>query len=227
MGARGERLVDVLHGDRLDVDDDLAFEGHRIREVLIPRDASDRIHDRSFHSVVPSLFTVRATLSLIEGFEEVDLCRWTPAVVDEAEALLDDDGLDGLSLRTLAGRLGVRLPTLYWHIPSKAALVAAIAKLDVEQEFPDWLPADPDEKLAGLAQRHVLGLRRALLAHRDGARVIALAQLSTNMAAFSDLAMSTLVARDVPLRHARLIVLTAERFTVGFVLDEQTGIPLG
>lgn len=149
----------------------------------------------------------------------------TRRVVDEAVALLDDDGLDGLSLRKLAARLGVRQPTLYWHIPSKAALVAAIAESMLEQEFPDWLPADPDESwqawLSGMCGR----LRRALLAHRDGARVIALAQLSTNMAAFSDLAMSTLVARDVPLRHARLIVLTAERFTVGFVLDEQTGRP--
>jgi TetR/AcrR family tetracycline transcriptional repressor len=45
------------------------------------------------------------------------------------------------------------------------------------------------------------------------------------MAAFSELAMSTLVARGIPLRQARVIVLTVERFTVGHVLEEQAPRP--
>jgi TetR/AcrR family tetracycline transcriptional repressor len=45
------------------------------------------------------------------------------------------------------------------------------------------------------------------------------------MAALSELAISTLVARGVPLRPARLIVLTVEHFTVGHTLAEQTGPP--
>jgi hypothetical protein len=45
------------------------------------------------------------------------------------------------------------------------------------------------------------------------------------MAAISELAMSTLVARGVPLRQARVIVLTVERFTVGHVLEEQAPRP--
>jgi TetR/AcrR family tetracycline transcriptional repressor len=45
------------------------------------------------------------------------------------------------------------------------------------------------------------------------------------MAAISELAMSTLVARGVPLRHARVIVLTVEHFTVGHVLAEQAPRP--
>ena len=48
-------------------------------------------------------------------------------VVDEALELLDDEGLDALSLRALAGRLGVQAPTLYWHIGSKAELLDALA----------------------------------------------------------------------------------------------------
>jgi TetR/AcrR family tetracycline transcriptional repressor len=48
-------------------------------------------------------------------------------VVDEALRLLDGEGLDALSLRTLAGRLGVQAPTLYWHIGSKAELLDALA----------------------------------------------------------------------------------------------------
>jgi TetR/AcrR family tetracycline transcriptional repressor len=75
--------------------------------------------------------------------------------------------------------------------------------------------------LTGLAGR----LRAALLAHPDGARVISASQLSRTMAAISELAMSTLVARGIPLRQARVIVLTVERFTVGHVLEEQAPRP--
>jgi TetR/AcrR family tetracycline transcriptional repressor len=146
-------------------------------------------------------------------------------IVTEAVALLDAGGLDGVTLRKLAARLGVQQPTLYWHLPSKAALVTAIAERILEQQFPDLVPPEPDERwqdwLTGLAER----LRRALLDHPDGARVISASQLSLKMAAISEVAMSTLVARGVPLRQARIIVLTVERFTVGHVLEEQAPRP--
>jgi len=146
-------------------------------------------------------------------------------IVSEAVALLDADGLDGVTTRKLAARLGVQSPTLYWHFPNKAALVTAIAEAILQQEFPELAPPGPAERwqdwLTELAGR----LRRALLAHPDGARVISAAQLSLRMAAISELAMSTLVARDIPLRQARMIVLTVERFTVGYVLEEQAPRP--
>ncbi|KUN73153.1 TetR family transcriptional regulator [Streptomyces canus] len=146
-------------------------------------------------------------------------------IVDEAVALLDDEGLDGVTTRKLAARLGVQSPTLYWHVPNKAALVTALAEAILDQEFPDLTPPDLGEPwqdwLGGLAER----LRRALLAHPDGARILSAAQLCRKLAAISELAMSTLVARGVPLRQARVIVLTVERFTVGHVLEEQAPRP--
>lgn len=146
-------------------------------------------------------------------------------IVTEAVALLDAEGLDGVTTRKLAARLGVQSPTLYWHLPNKAALVTAIAERILEQQFPELSSPTPEEPwqdwLIGLAER----LRRALLAHPDGARVISAAQLSLKMAAISELAMRTLVERGFPLRHARLIVLTVERFTVGHALEEQAPRP--
>src|SRR4051812_2672954 len=146
-------------------------------------------------------------------------------IVAEAVALLDAEGLDGVTTRKLAARLGVQSPTLYWHLPNKAALVTAIADAILDQEFGDMSPPGPDEHwkdwLRGLAGR----LRRALLAHPDGARIISASQLSVTMAAISELAMSSLVARGIPLRQARVIVLTVERFTVGHVLEEQAPRP--
>jgi TetR/AcrR family tetracycline transcriptional repressor len=149
-------------------------------------------------------------------------------IVTEAVALLDAEGLDGVTTRKLAARLGVQSPTLYWHIPNKAALITAIAEAILEQRFPEPIttPATGEpwqDWLIGLAEQ----LRRALLAHPDGARIIAASQLSLKMAAISEVAMSTLVGREIPLRRARLIVLTVLRFTVGFVLEEQAGRPDG
>jgi TetR/AcrR family tetracycline transcriptional repressor len=146
-------------------------------------------------------------------------------IVAEAVALLDAEGLDGVTTRKLAARLGVQSPTLYWHLPNKAALVTAIADAILDQEFGDLSPPEDDKPwrdwLSGLAGR----LRRALLAHPDGARIVSASQLSVTMAAISELAMSTLVARGVPLRQSRVIVLTVERFTVGHVLEEQSPRP--
>jgi TetR/AcrR family transcriptional regulator, tetracycline repressor protein len=140
-------------------------------------------------------------------------------IVKEAVALLDADGFDNVTLRKLAARLGVQAPTLYWHIPNKAALVTAIA-----EEILNPLPAGPPEPgrrwqdwLITFAE----GLRAALLAHPDGARIISMAQLSLNMAALSELGMSTLVGQGVSLHRARVIVLTVQRATIGFVLEEQ------
>jgi TetR/AcrR family tetracycline transcriptional repressor len=146
-------------------------------------------------------------------------------IVAEAVALLDAEGLDGVTTRKLAARLGVQSPTLYWHVPNKAALVTAIADAILDQQFGDMSPPEPEQHwqdwLRGLAER----LRQALLAHPDGARVISASQLSRTMAAISELAMSTLVAGGIPLQQARVIVLTVERFTVGHVLEEQAPRP--
>lgn len=180
-----------------------------------------------------SLSVIDSTLSPIEKLSIVDrvaaevtqVALDKGRIVGEAVALLDADGLDGVTLRKLAARLGVRQPTLYWHLPNKAALITAIADAVLEQEFPELVPPEPDEHwrdwLAGLALR----LRRALLAHPDGARLISTSQFSLRMAAISELAIRALMGRGVPLRQARLIVLTVEHFTVGHVLEEQTGRP--
>jgi len=146
-------------------------------------------------------------------------------IVAEAVALLDADGLDGVTLRKLAARLGVQQPTLYWHLPNKAALITAVADAILDQQFAAFTGPEAGEPwqewLIALAER----LRRALLNHPDGARLISQSQLSLRMAAISEVSIGSLVAQGVPLRQARLIVMTVEHFTVGHVLEEQTGRP--
>ncbi|GIF46539.1 TetR family transcriptional regulator [Asanoa ferruginea] len=146
-------------------------------------------------------------------------------VLHEAMRLLDDEGLDALTLRALAARLGVQAPTLYWHVKNKAALLDALADAIMDEAIAA-IPApaqDGDGRewlLAALSQ-----LRAAMLRHRDGARIVSGARYSMRRADFSELAMATLVDRGTDLHHARLLVLAGERYTVGFVLEEQSPAP--
>ena len=48
------------------------------------------------------------------------------AVLDTAHALLAEDGLDALTMRALARRLGVAPNALYSHVPGKTELVDAL-----------------------------------------------------------------------------------------------------
>lgn len=47
-------------------------------------------------------------------------------IVSEAILLLNEEGIEGVSLRRLAGRLGIKAPSLYWHFSDKSALLAAV-----------------------------------------------------------------------------------------------------
>jgi len=141
-------------------------------------------------------------------------------VLDEALRLLDDEGLDVLSLRALAGRLGVQAPTLYWHIGSKAELLDALAD-GIMDEAIQAIPEPGPEKGAEWLLAALIELRNAMLRHRDGARIVSGARLALRRGDFSELAISALVRNGVELHQARLTVLAGERFTVGYVLEEQ------
>ncbi len=83
-------------------------------------------------------------------------------VVSEAMRLADEDGLAGLSMRTLARRLGVEAMSLYHHVESKDALLDAM----VDAVFDEMhLPVVGGAWRAELRARSVSG-RRVLSAHR-------------------------------------------------------------
>src|ERR1700688_4158094 len=48
-------------------------------------------------------------------------------VVRTALRILDEVGLDGLTVRKLASELGVQAPALYWHFKNKQALLDEMA----------------------------------------------------------------------------------------------------
>ncbi|MET9214885.1 MULTISPECIES: TetR family transcriptional regulator [unclassified Nocardia] len=67
-------------------------------------------------------------------------------IATTAIALADRDGLDGLTMRRLAGELGVATAALYRHFPDREALLAAMTELALARApepapAPDWRAA--------------------------------------------------------------------------------------
>jgi AcrR family transcriptional regulator len=54
-------------------------------------------------------------------------------LVDAARALLEEDGVDAVSMRRLAERVGIRAPSIYKHLPDKRALEAALVSDGFEE----------------------------------------------------------------------------------------------
>ncbi len=86
--------------------------------------------------------------------------------------IIDRDGLDALSLELVAGALGVKAPSLYYHFRDKAELLAEVARhvlLDLgpavggEAAAQDW-----DEAMVGVC----LATRRTLLKHPNAAPLL-------------------------------------------------------
>jgi TetR/AcrR family tetracycline transcriptional repressor len=60
------------------------------------------------------------------------------AILTAALRIVDDEGIDALTMRRLAATLGVNPMSLYHHLPNKAAVLAGLAELVfAELEFPD------------------------------------------------------------------------------------------
>lgn len=84
-------------------------------------------------------------------------------IVSEAVRLLDEEGVEALSMRRLAARLDAGAPSLYWHVSNKDELL----KLAVDEVFGEIAAPDPDDPVgwrsAALLCAH--GVRATMLRH--------------------------------------------------------------
>lgn len=141
-------------------------------------------------------------------------------VLKAALELLDEVGLDALTTRRLAERLGVRPGALYRHFASKRALLDAmvehIAALGGGEPPPregDW--ADQVRAVAGT-------IRDAMLSYRDGARLMTTFAVPGPAAVagwewFIDVLRSAGAGDDL----APLAVDTIMSYVNGFTIEEQ------
>lgn len=145
-------------------------------------------------------------------------------IIHEALCLLNENGIEGVTLRKLATKLEVQAPALYWHFKNKHALVQDMAEEILYLGLSDIKEHNTDETWQDWLIHVFQYLRKAMLAYTDGGRIVAGAHLSIQMASLSERMIKTLVDAGVTLYEARLIVLTATRFTFGHVIEEQTNV---
>jgi AcrR family transcriptional regulator len=89
-------------------------------------------------------------------------------IVDAALALLERDGLQGLSMRRLAQELGSGAASLYWHVGDKEELLSLL--LDrIVGETP--VPEPDPENWQGTVKELARGVRRHLSQRRDAAQL--------------------------------------------------------
>ncbi|MEU7586496.1 TetR/AcrR family transcriptional regulator C-terminal domain-containing protein [Micromonospora sp. NPDC049230] len=138
--------------------------------------------------------------------------------VDEALRLLDEGGLDALTMRRLAEALNAQAGALYRYFATKQDLLTAMAERmlagcgDVA-DSPDWA-----QTVTALAHR----LRASLLAHRDGARVYAgTRSIGPNTLGFAETAVAALIKAGFAPDDAARAMFSIVHFTVGHTLEEQ------
>ncbi|SFW77932.1 TetR family transcriptional regulator [Amycolatopsis australiensis] len=89
-------------------------------------------------------------------------------VVGRAIEVLDEYGLESLTMRRLAAELGLQPSALYHHVPNKQTLLAAIADEILRRGRRERRAADWDRRAVEVCAN----LRDAMLAYRDGADVV-------------------------------------------------------
>lgn len=142
-------------------------------------------------------------------------------VVAAALELLDELGLDALTTRKLAQKLGVESATLYWHFRDKAVLLGQMASTVLIEHHTLAVP-DSTEQWASWFADNARSFRAALLSHRDGARLHAgstpgqteIERLLPKIAYLEQVGFSQ--------KEAAMALLSAGEYTLGCVLESQT-----
>ncbi|NEB75552.1 TetR family transcriptional regulator [Streptomyces sp. SID14478] len=148
------------------------------------------------------------------------------AVVDEALDLLDEVGLDAVSTRQLARRLGVEQPSLYYHFKNKKELLGAMARAAMAPHVAVAAP-EPGDDWRDWFFKDTRSFRRTLLMRRDGARLHAGSSPEPADLERIGRKLDFLIAAGIPEHHAQMAVLAAGRYTVGCALEEQADVGLG
>jgi AcrR family transcriptional regulator len=134
--------------------------------------------------------------------------------------LLDEVGLDELSMRRLAQRLGVTAASLYWYVRDKHELLGLLADaISAEIPLPD--PSQPwRTELEALAR----GARQVAHAHRDAARIL-VATLPTGPHRLRaiDAMLGLLIGAGFSPVDAVDAAYVLNVYAVGFMLDEALG----
>jgi TetR/AcrR family transcriptional regulator, tetracycline repressor protein len=142
-------------------------------------------------------------------------------IVAAALDLLDEAGLDGLTLRQLAGRLGIRAPTLYWHVRDKRELLDLLAAAILDEALAAWREPQPGQPWWEWLAARARAMRAALLTHRDSARIVAGNRPPESSLPGIERQLRALGGAGFTPRDGLLALLALNAYVIGDVIDQQ------
>jgi TetR/AcrR family transcriptional regulator, tetracycline repressor protein len=140
--------------------------------------------------------------------------------------LLNEVGLERLTLRLLGRELKVQAATIYWHFKSKEELVDEMATMVLAEGAGRLAPVKETADWDVWATQFGTGLRKTLLAYRDGARMVAGTRLTnTEYMKTAERIGARLIECGFTVRQAVVLLSTIYNYTLSFVMEEQAVFP--
>nr|BFD81442.1 TetR/AcrR family transcriptional regulator C-terminal domain-containing protein [Streptomyces sp. Xyl84] len=143
------------------------------------------------------------------------------AITRCARELIEDDGLESLSMRRLAERLDTQAASLYRHVHNKEELVDLVA----DSLFGDFEPTvehGPDDDWRSYLTRVATTYRAFLLDHKDAERVVAgRFAVGKNLVRLMEPMLETLRTAGLNERDSAYVLYLVVVHVQGFVLHEK------
>jgi len=133
-------------------------------------------------------------------------------IVKEAVALLDSEGIAGLTMRRLAERLGTGSTTLYWHVKTKDD-VLELALDAVFGEIP--VPSAHDRHWQQDISLLMTGWRATMLRHAWSTALPGRPLLGPNILVRMEFLQATLVRAGFPAEHLAPITWCLSNYVMG------------
>ncbi|MGH8997865.1 MAG: TetR family transcriptional regulator [Acidimicrobiia bacterium] len=132
---------------------------------------------------------------------------------EAALAIIDEEGLEALSLEKLATVLGVKAPSLYHHFEDKAEILASVARLVVLETPvpPEPAPDNWQEWMVNMC----VGFRQAILKHPRAAPLLLQYNPRHSLLSSYERASRVLGKAGVPIELHLLIIEGTDRLTLG------------
>lgn len=144
-------------------------------------------------------------------------------IVKTAIDLLDEVGLDGLTTRALATRLGVQSAALYWYVADKNELLDLVADAICKPMLATLTQAstDPGRGWREQLESGMRGYRDLLHSHRDAPRLFAeRPPVGPARRTLADAAVGLVRQAGLPDRDAALISVQLAAYVTSLVGDE-------
>ena len=139
--------------------------------------------------------------------------------------LLNEVGLEGLTVRAIAEELGVKAPALYWHLKNKQELIDEVATQMYLAHIRPLPPARQHDDWAERLAERARAIRRTMLTYRDGAKLFS-GTFFTDEALPEEAALEEIAAAGYTPEQALCVLSTVFHFVIGFTIEQQSIEPM-